>query len=294
MLVALIAIALANSAFGPAFSLAIESPLPGLEGQHPASLRELVGDGLMVLFFLLVGLEIKREALVGNLADPAQRRLPVLAALAGMACPALAYLAVTATRGDLAHGWAIPAATDIAFAVGIIGLLGRRVPASLRLFLLTVAVVDDLGAVAVIALAYTAHIDPHWLGAAAGVWLAMVALNALGCRRVWAYVLMGAVLWWCVLHSGVHATVAGVATALTVPLGNKPNSGPLARLEHALAPWSRFVIVPLFALVHAGVSLDPASLSRLFSGSDALLPLGIALGLLLGKPLGIAGSVWLA
>ena len=288
--VAAAAIFLTNSKYSTEWNRLLDTPI----GQHPicdlASLREMIGNGLMVIFFFTVGLEVKREMLIGNLADPLTRRLPVLAAVAGMVGPSLIYLAVTGATAGLVRGWAIPTATDIAFAMGVVGLLGRRVPPALRLFLLTVAVVDDIGAVIVIALAYTAQVDALGLAAAVGVLAAMVALNRLGYRGIWPFVGLAVGLWWCVLHSGVHATVAGVLAALTVPLAvDGRRNSPLLRLEHALTPWSGYVIVPLFGLAQAGVALG--------GGAPAVswaLPLAIATGLVVGKPLGIFGAIWTA
>lgn len=257
---------------------------------HIHSLRDMIADGLMVVFFFNVGLEVKREVLIGNLAHARERRLPVLAAVAGMVVPALIYWTMTRHHPELLRGWAIPTATDIAFAMGVIALLGRGVPRSLRLFLLTVAVVDDIGAVIVIALAYTAHVDLWWLALSAGVLGCGLALNRLGCRRIWPYAVVAVALWWCVLHSGVHATVAGVLAALTVPVAlDGRHDSPLLRLEHALSPWSGLVIVPLFGLTHAGVRIDAGALHQ-----DLTLPLAIGLGLALGKPVGVLGAIWLA
>ncbi|WDF73770.1 Na+/H+ antiporter NhaA [Novosphingobium sp. KACC 22771] len=284
----IVAIAISNSPLSPAWTRTLDQPLFTPRLPHLASLRDVMGNGVMVAFFFTVGLEVKREVLIGNLADARQRRLPVLAALAGMAVPAAIYLMMVRDAPALQRGWAIPSATDIAFAMGVIALLGRCVPRSLRLFLLTVAVVDDIGAVIVIALGYTAHVDAAWLGAGAAVLAAGVALNRIGCKRVWPYGLMAVALWWCVLHSGVHATVAGVLAALTVPIAlDERHDSPLLRLEHALAPWSGLVIVPLFGLVNAGVRLGGPV-------GDLTLPLAIGAGLALGKPLGIMGAMWLA
>jgi NhaA family Na+:H+ antiporter len=249
-----------------------------------------INDSLMAVFFFVVGLEIKREVLDGELADAKRRRLPVLAALAGMVVPAGIYLLIAGGDPGLHRGWAIPAATDIAFALGVIALAGPRVPPSLRLFLLTVAIVDDLGAVAIIALFYTAQIDLAWLGAATGVLAAMIALGRLGVSRGLPYILLAVLLWFCVLHSGVHATVAGVAAALTIPLRPKKNGGSLLlRMEHALTPWSGYLIVPLFGFANAGVGLT-------HSGGATIAPLSaaIATGLFLGKQVGIFGAIGLA
>jgi NhaA family Na+:H+ antiporter len=250
-----------------------------------------INDALMALFFFVVGLEIKREVLDGELASPERRRLPVLAAAAGMALPALTYLLVAGGEPALRPGWAIPAATDIAFALGVLGLIGRGAPPSLRLFLLTVAIVDDLGAVAIIALFYTSTIKLGWLAAGAALLAAMVLLNRLGVLRGWPYALLAAALWYAVLHSGVHATVAGVLAALAVPMKlDRHGESLLLRMEHVLAPLSAYLVVPLFGFANAGVSLAGLGLADVV----APLPLGIALGLLAGKQLGILGAIWAA
>nr|MDQ2879338.1 Na+/H+ antiporter NhaA [Pseudomonadota bacterium] len=249
-----------------------------------------INDGLMALFFLLVGLEIKRELVAGELSRPADRRLPVIAALAGMAVPALIYLIVT--RGDpgLRGGWAIPAATDIAFAIGVLALLGDRVPASLKLFLTTVAIVDDMGAVAIIALAYSHGISLLDLGAGAIVLIVMIALGRWRVRWLWPYLVGFALLWLFMLRSGVHATVAGVLAAMVIPVAQDVHASPLHRLEHALSPWVAFAIVPLFGFANAGVALGGTDAATL----GAPLVLGIALALFFGKQIGIFGSIWMA
>jgi len=258
-------------------------------GHGPMDVHHCINDALMALFFLIVGLEIKREFVGGELARWEQRRLPVIAAAAGMLAPALIYLAVTWGRPELRPGWAIPSATDIAFAVGLLALLGRHAPAPLRLFLTSVAIVDDLGSVAIIALAYTAHIDTLMLGGAALVLAVMHFLNRSGVRRLLPYLLLGALLWLLVYRSVVHATIAGVATAMLIPVDDTGES-PLHRLEHGLHRWVAFGIVPLFAFANAGISfigLSPAILL-------APLPMGVAAGLFLGKQIGIFGGVWAA
>ncbi|MBO9714152.1 MAG: Na+/H+ antiporter NhaA [Sphingomonas sp.] len=257
----------------------------------PLSVHQWINDALMAVFFLVVGLEIKREFAGGRLSSWQQRRLPVVAALAGMAVPALVFLGITWTTPGLARGWAIPAATDIAFAIGVLALLGSRAPASLKLFLTTVAIVDDMGAVAIIALAYTRHLDLLALAGAAVVLCAMFAMNRSGWRRLWPYLLLAVLLWLLVFRSGVHATVAGVLAAMAVPMGERDErDSPLHRLEHALHPWSAYLVVPIFGFANAGVALtglDPRVLL-------APLPLGVALGLFLGKQAGIFASIWLA
>lgn len=254
-----------------------------------------VNDGLMAIFFLLVGLEIKREMIDGGLSTWERRRLPFVAAAAGMVVPACLYLLFVAGRAGLSGGWAIPAATDIAFAIGVVGLLGRRVPASLKLMLTAIAIVDDMGAVAIIALAYTQGIDLPALAGAAAALLLMWGLNRLGVQKLAPYLLAFAALWYCTLLSGVHATVSGVLTAMFIPIKPTPGApdaadSPLHRLEHAVHPWSAYLIVPFFGFVNAGVSLDGAALGALLTP----LPLGVAAGLFLGKQIGIFGAIWLA
>jgi len=253
----------------------------------PMTVHLWVNDAAMALFFLLVGLEIKREFVAGRLASWDRRRLPVVAAAAGMAVPALLYLLVVGGHPQLVRGWAIPAATDIAFAIGVLAILGRRAPTALKLFLTTVAIVDDLGAVLIIALFYTAKLDLVALALAAVVLLAMFGLNRRGVRRLSPYLLLAVLLWVFVFRSGVHATVAGVLAALTIPIAPRESESPLHRLEHALHPWSAFLVVPLFGFANAGVSLDGMTPSVLLDP----LPLGIALGLFLGKQIGIFGAI---
>ena len=261
----------------------------------PMTVHLWINDGLMALFFLLVGLEIKREFVEGRLASPRRRRLPFLAAAAGMAVPALVYLAIAGAMPELVRGWAIPAATDIAFAIGIMALLGSRVPGSLKLFLTAVAIVDDMGAVAIIAVVYTVKLDLAALAAATGVLAIMFAMNRRGVVMLWPYLLGFAAMWFLLLISGVHATIAGVAAAAVIPItksSGAPESetSPLHRLEHALQPWVAYGIVPIFAFANAGVSLAGAHLGSVF---DPLV-MGIAAGLFFGKQIGIFGAVWLA
>jgi NhaA family Na+:H+ antiporter len=244
----------------------------------------------MAIFFFVIGIEVKREVIDGNLTDPRHRRLPVLAASAGMATPALVYLAIAGDLPELQRGWAIPAATDIAFAMGVIGLLGSRVPSALRVFLLTVAVVDDLGAVLIIAIAYTAGIDLAWLIGALIVLAVMIGLNRFRIRRIWPFVLAAIALWYCVLNSGVHATVAGVAAALTIPARTDDGPSMLEMLEHALVRWNAYLIVPLFGFANAGVALGEIGADALFDP----LPLAIGAGLVIGKQAGIFGSIVIA
>lgn len=289
MACAAVALVLANSPYAQSWHALFNDPLGWTPVPKLTSAHLWINDGLMAVFFFVVGLEIKREILDGALSDARRRRLPVIAAIAGMAVPALIYLAITRGTPALHAGWAIPSATDIAFAIGVLALAGKGLPSSLRLFLLTVAIVDDLGAVMVIAFFYTTGLKLVWLGISAVILVALIALNRLKVRALTPYILGAIALWYTVLHSGVHATIAGVVAALTVPLAlNRQHDSPLLRLEHALVAPNGFIIVPLFGLANAGVHL------ALPEGGSLALPLGIALGLLLGKQLGIFGSILLA
>lgn len=260
----------------------------------PLSLTHWINDGLMAIFFLLVGLEIKREMLDGQLSTWSRRVLPGIAALGGMAVPALLFYAFN--TGETAKGWAIPAATDIAFALGVISLLGKRVPASLRVFLAALAIIDDLGAVIIIALFYTASISVPDLAGAALVLGVLIAMNRMKVRRLLPYLLLGAVLWVLTYRSGIHATLAGVALALTIPMDVTPShsdgdaTSPLHRLEHALHVPVGFLIVPLFALANAGVPVLGLPAETLV----APVTLGVAAGLLIGKPVGVFGLSMIA
>jgi Na+:H+ antiporter, NhaA family len=283
---AALALIIANSAWAHTYFDALHLKL------GPMSVHHWINDGLMALFFLLVGLEIKREFVDGHLATWADRRLPVIAAVAGMVVPAAIYLAVVAPDAALARGWAIPAATDIAFAIGVLSLLGNRAPASLKLFLTTVAIVDDMGAVAIIAIAYTDAISGPWLLAALVVLAVMLAIRRARIFAMRWYFLGFALLWFAVLQSGVHATVAGVLAAMVVPVritkgAPDAQDSTLHRMEHFLHKPVAWAIVPLFGFANAGVTF----------GSDsvfAALPLAVGLGLFLGKQIGIFGSVWIA
>lgn len=260
----------------------------------PMTMHLWINDGLMALFFLLVGLEIKREFVDGRLSTWQRRGLPVAAAAAGMVVPALVYLAIAGGDRTLFHGWAIPAATDIAFALGVLALLGKRAPTSLKLLLTTIAIVDDIGAVAIIAFVYTAGLNVAALGAAAAIVALMYALNRAHVKSLPVYLLLFAALWYTVLLSGVHATIAGVLAAMTIPIRKTPGApdaidSPLHKLENGLHPWSAYLIVPLFGFANAGVDLSDMSMAALL----APLPLGVAAGLFVGKQLGIFASIWL-
>lgn len=289
MIAALLAMLIANSSFAPIYFDTLHSYVGGL------SILHWINDGLMAIFFLFVGLEIKRELVDGRLSSWEQRRLPVLAAVAGMAVPALVYLIVIGGAPDMVNGWAIPAATDIAFAIGVLSLLGPRVPTSLKLFLVTVAIVDDMGAVAIIALFYTSGLAIFPLLAAVVIFAVMFALNRFGVRALRVYLAGFALLWFAVLLSGVHATIAGVLAAFVVPIIRTPGTpdaqhSPLHKLEHALHTPVSFLIVPLFGFANAGVALGGLTMDEIF----APMPIGIAAGLFIGKQLGIFAAIWLA
>ncbi len=251
-----------------------------------------INDGLMALFFVLVGLEIKREFLSGSLSTPRRAALPLIAAVGGMAAPALVYLLFNAGSPENLRGWAIPTATDIAFAVGILALLGSRVAPGLKIFLLALAVIDDLGAIVIIALFYTADLSLTALSVAGVCLVLLTGMNLARVTRLTPYALVGAVLWVAVLKSGVHATLAGVAVALAIPARGRDDAdhSPLERLEHRLHGWVTFLIMPLFAFANAGVSLNGLNWGDLL----APLPLGIGFGLFLGKQGGVMAASWLA
>jgi len=253
------------------------------------NLQHWVNDGLMVLFFFVVGLEIKRELAIGELQDARAAALPAAAALGGVVVPALIFVALTS--GDAGAGWGIPMATDIAFAVGVLALLGDRVPTGAKLLLLSAAIVDDIIAITVIALFYTESVSLAWLGGAVAGLAVVVVLRRLGVNAIWPYVLVGSVVWVATLESGVHATIAGVALGLLTPAGEVGGRNVLATLEHRLHPWSAFVVVPLFALANAGVGFGGGLLGEALSTA---MPWAIALGLVVGKIVGISAAVWLA
>jgi len=280
--VTVIALVVANSPLAGAYFSLLKTYVLGLSVLH------WINDALMAVFFLLVGLEIKREMLDGQLSTWPRRVLPGIAALGGMVVPAAIYLAITWKQPDLRNGWAIPTATDIAFALGVLALLGSRVPASLKIFLTALAILDDLGAIIVIALFYTSELSLPMLGAAGLCLLALIALNRFHVTALPLYLAVGAALWFFVLKSGIHATLAGVALALTIPLQAQPKKtraedSPLHRLEHALQPWVAYAVIPIFGFANAGLPLGGLSFDYLLSP----LPLGIAMGLFVGKQLGV-------
>ena len=288
MAAAAIALLVANSPASGAYFGALKSYL------GPLNLLHWINDGLMAVFFLLVGLEIKRELLDGQLSTWPKRALPGVAAVGGMLVPALIYVAFNFRTPETLAGWATPAATDIAFALGVLALLGKKAPVSLKIFLTALAILDDLGAVLIIAAFYTAELSMLWLAAAAAVLAALIALNRFGFRRLWLYLVLGAVLWVCVLQSGVHATLAGVALAFTIPLDKSPARPDdvhslLHRLEHALAPWVAFLIVPVFGFANAGVSLAGIGWAQIV----APVTMGVAAGLFFGKQIGVFAAAWI-
>lgn len=249
-----------------------------------------INDGLMAVFFFLVGMELKREVLEGHLSSLRTAGLPAFAAAGGMLVPAAVYAVFNWGDAAAMKGWAIPTATDIAFALGILSLLGDRVPAPLKVLLLSVAIFDDLAAILVIAVFYTAELSLAALSLAAALVLALLALNRLGVTRTAAYLLVGVPLWVAVLKSGVHATLAGVVVAMFIPLRGQGDHSPLKHLEHALHPWVAFGVMPVFAFANAGVPVLDLSLDQLFHP----IPLGIMGGLVVGKLVGFVGASWLA
>lgn len=285
--IAVLAMVIANSALSENYHALFHAPLPWTPIPKLSTAHLWINDALMVIFFFVVGLEVKRELVEGDLSNPEARRLPVIAAAAGMVVPAGLFLLLIGDDPALHRGWAIPAATDIAFAMGVVGLLGKRVPGTLRLFLLTVAIVDDIGAVIIIAAFYTVQVKGIWLIASIGVAIAMALMNLMKVDRIWAYALATVALWFCVLNSGVHATIAGVVAALMVPMYRRNGKHLLEKVEHGLAPWNAYLVVPVFALANAGVDLRGLGPD----GFLAPLPLAVAAGLFLGKQVGILGAV---
>lgn len=249
-----------------------------------------VNDGFMAVFFVLVGLEVKREMMVGAISSYQRAIFPAIGALGGMIVPALVFTLINSDSPEFQQGWAIPMATDIAFALGVLGLLGKRVPFALKIFLLALAIIDDLGAIVVIAIFFSHELSTTALISAAIAITALIIMNRMRVTAICAYMVVGLILWASVLKSGVHATLAGVIIGFCVPLKGKNGEEPLAHFEHILAPWCSFVILPLFAFSNAGVSLAGMSLSTLFSP----LTMGVALGLLVGKTLGVFSFSFLA
>ena len=292
MIAAVLALVLANSGLSDLYFGVLATEIAVTVGgggiEKPALLW--INDGLMAVFFFLVGLEVKREVLTGQLSSWKQASLPLIAALGGIVLPALVFYGINSGTPENIAGWAIPAATDIAFALGILALLGKRVPVALKALLLAIAVIDDIAAIAIIAVFYTPGVELAMLGSAA---IVLLILGAIGRAKIGSsipYIVLGIVLWYFVLKSGVHATLAGVALAMTVPLIDRKGHHMLEHMEHALHSWVAFLVVPIFALANAGVSFEGVEMSALM----APLPLGIALGLIIGKQIGIFGFAWAA
>jgi NhaA family Na+:H+ antiporter len=294
MVAAALALVLSNSPLSWMYDALLDTPvvlqIGALALDKPLLLW--INDGLMAIFFFLVGLEIKREILEGRLSSLRKAASPVIAAVGGMVIPAVIYIALNWQDPAALQGWAIPAATDIAFAVGVLALLGSRVPVALKVFLLALAIIDDLGAIVIIALFYTSHLSLSVLAIAAAGVAVLGYFNYRGIRHTAPYIAVGVVIWVCVLKSGVHATLAGVVIALFIPLrpSGEDTESPLKRVEHGLAGWVAFGVMPIFAFANAGVALHNISIEDLFGG----IPLGIALGLFLGKQIGILSFTWAA
>jgi NhaA family Na+:H+ antiporter len=280
---ALLAIFVANSPLNHFYVESLHRHVAGL------SIKHWINDGLMAIFFLQVGLEIKREALEGELSTWHSRILPGIAALGGMIVPALIFAAINLGLTDQLRGWAIPSATDIAFAIGVLTLLGSRIPSALRLLLVSIAIMDDLGAILIIALFYTSSLDPRWLAAAAILWVGCFTLNRVGIVALAPYLALGVLLWICVYNSGIHATLAGVAVALTIPSQVRGFS-PIQSLEVRLDRWVSFAILPIFGFANAGIAFSGVTTDM----ELGRLSLGIVLGLFLGKQIGVMTAFWLA
>ncbi|MGE8413214.1 MAG: Na+/H+ antiporter NhaA [Pseudomonas sp.] len=290
---AILALVINNSPLSWLYNGLLETPVVAQVGALKIAKPLLlwINDGLMALFFLLIGLEVKREVLDGQLSKPSQVVLPGAAAIGGMLVPALFYWFLNRDNPPALNGWAIPTATDIAFALGVLALLGKRVPTSLKLFLMTLAIIDDLGAIVIIAIFYSGTLSTLSLMLAAACIAALVAMNRLGVVKLGPYMIIGLILWVCVLKSGVHATLAGVTLAFCIPLRTRnAEPSPLQTLEHALHPWVSFGILPLFAFANAGLSLSGVTVESFTHA----VPMGIAIGLLLGKTVGVFGLTWLA
>ena len=290
---AILALIINNSPLSWLYNGLLETPVVAQVGALKIAKPLLlwINDGLMALFFLLIGLEVKREVLEGQLAKPSQIVLPGAAAIGGMLVPALIYWFLNRDNPPALNGWAIPTATDIAFALGVLALLGKRVPTSLKLFLMTLAIIDDLGAIVIIAIFYSGTLSTLSLMLAGACIAALVAMNRMGVVKLGPYMIIGLILWVCVLKSGVHATLAGVTLAFCIPLRTRnAEPSPLKALEHALHPWVSFGILPLFAFANAGLSLSGVTLESFTHH----VPMGIAVGLLLGKTIGVFGLTWMA
>lgn len=287
-----ISLTIANTSFAGSFENLLNREIgfanDSLQLRYPVLLW--INDGLMAVFFLLVGLEIKREIVEGELSSFRQASLPVFAALGGVMVPALIYVFFNMNDTQTANGWGIPMATDIAFALGILSLLGNKVPTGLKIFLAALAIVDDLMAILVIAIFYSSDIHFDYLMYAGGVFALLIAFNRFGIKNIFFYILPGIVMWYLIHHSGIHATIAGVLTALTLPTTNDSSESPLEKLEHALSRPVNFIIMPIFAIANTNITFEGGMVEGLFSN----LGMGIVLGLFLGKPVGIFLMSWLS
>ena len=287
----LISLSIANSAFGEGFEnlLSAEFGYSSSNLQLEYSVSQWINDGLMAIFFLLIGLEIKREIIEGELSTARKAAMPIFAALGGMLLPAGIYFILNSNQATIS-GWGIPMATDIAFALGILSLLGKRVPASLKIFLAALAIVDDLGAILVIAIFYTSEL--HWMQLlySAGIMALLITMNYLGVKRLFFYIIPGIFLWYFIHHSGIHATIAGVLLALTIPTNPVKGASPLEKLEHMIVRPVNFLIMPIFALANTNIRFE----SKMIDGLYSPLGLGIIFGLALGKPLGVTLFSWIA
>ncbi|MDF4174582.1 Na+/H+ antiporter NhaA, partial [Providencia stuartii] len=292
IIAAIVALIMANSPAQGLYQQFLDIPISvkisSLELDKPLILW--INDFLMAIFFLVVGLEVKRELLEGSLAGKDKAIFPAVAALGGMLAPALIYLLFNGADDITRQGWAIPAATDIAFALGVMALLGKRVPTELKVFLLALAIIDDLGVIVIIAFFYTSSLSLVALGLAALCVALLVIMNWRRVENTAAYLVIGLILWVCILKSGVHATLAGVIVGFLIPLHGTNNTKPSEELEHVLHPWVAYMILPIFAFANSGVQLNGVT----FDGLMSTLPLGVAAGLLFGKPLGIFLFSWVS
>lgn len=291
MLCVVLSLIIANSSLGPAFADLLTTKI-GFETDSlnlNYSVLLWINDGLMAIFFLMVGLEIKRELVEGELSSIKQASLPIIAALGGMLVPALIYFAIDHSA-ETGHGWGIPMATDIAFAIAILSLLGNRVPNALKVFLTALAIVDDLGAILVIAIFYSNEIHLQYLGYSAVLLVLMLAFNYFGVKKIYFYIIPGIVMWYLIHHSGIHATIAGVLTAFTIPTNDTAKESPLERLEHLLVKPVNFLIMPIFAIANTNIRFE----SEMFENVASGLSIAIICGLVIGKPLGILSFSWLS
>ncbi|RKD16276.1 Na+/H+ antiporter NhaA [Pelobium manganitolerans] len=291
MLCVVLSLIIANSSLGPAFADLLATKI-GFETDSlnlNYSVLLWINDGLMAIFFLMVGLEIKRELVEGELSSIKQASLPIIAALGGMLMPALIYFAIDHSA-ETGHGWGIPMATDIAFAIAILSLLGNRVPNALKVFLTALAIVDDLGAILVIAIFYSNEIHLQYLGYSAVLLVLMLAFNYFGVKKIYFYIIPGIVMWYLIHHSGIHATIAGVLTAFTIPTNDTAKESPLERLEHLLVKPVNYLIMPIFAIANTNIRFE----SEMFENVASGLSIAIICGLVIGKPLGILSFSWLS